>query len=321
MADLIHIGRPLPHLDPASLPGKGRPDWVQCDEAFIERALARAKTREGGGWVVVDASRQITNKPRRYDLAGGEWVAWRAHGEVFFAPNACPHMGAELCDGHLRDGRIVCPWHGLALGARGHGDWQPANTHDDGVLVWAQLLAHETPTERPVLPARPDPGTALDAVVRLQARCEPEDIVANRLDPWHGAHYHPHSFGSLTMIDVDEDLLSLRVAYKVVGRIAVEVDCTFHAPTRRCIVMTITGGDGVGSVVETHGSPIAHGETAMVEATLATSDRTGFDWALRFRQFARPFMEARARKLWVEDVAYAERRYLLRQRALGGPTA
>ena len=31
--------------------------------------------------------------------------------------------------------------------------------------------------------------------------CEPEDIVANRLDPWHGVHFHPHSFVKLEMLD------------------------------------------------------------------------------------------------------------------------
>lgn len=326
MTDLVRIGRALPELDPSTLPGKGRPDWVQCEEAFIERALAAALEREGGGWVVVDSSREITATPQRYDLAGEEWVAWRVRGEVLMAPNACPHMGAELCDGKVRDGKIVCPWHGLELGHRGHKDWQPVRTYDDGVLVWARLLDHETPTDIPPIPKRPPHNASLAAVIRMNARCEPQDIVANRLDPWHGAHYHPHSFGSLTMIDVDEDVLKLRVAYKVVGKLAVEVDCTFHAPTRRSIIMTITDGDGAGSVVETHGSPIRRGESSVIEATIATSDRPGFEWAVRLSPLIRPFIEARARRLWVEDVAYAERRYHLRSsgsglRMLPGPNS
>jgi hypothetical protein len=24
--------------------------------------------------------------------------------------------------------------------------------------------------------------------------CEPEDVVANRLDPWYGVWFHPYSF-------------------------------------------------------------------------------------------------------------------------------
>lgn len=315
MTALIQIGRPLPPLDAAALPGKGRPDWVQCDETFILHALDRAKARSGGGWVVVDATRKITSKPRRYDLCGREWVAWRGEdGLPRVAPNDCPHMGAPMCDGRVEGDKLVCPWHGLRLGDRGHGVWQHAPVHDDGVLLWARVLPGEEPTDLPVVPARP--AQYLDGVVRLEARCEPEDLVANRLDPWHGAHFHPHSFATLTMIDVDPDLLKLRVAYRVVGRLAVEVDCTFHAPTRRSIVMTITGGDGVGSVVESHASPIGPGRSALTEATIAWSDRAGFPIMHRLRHLVRPFIEARAHRLWVEDVAYAERRFALRERLL-----
>ena len=315
MADHWNIGRPLPSVDPATLPGKGRPDWVQCDERFIERALAQSKQKEGGGWVVVDAVTRIGNTPQRYDLAGEEWVVWRADAEILMAPNACPHMGAELCHSKVVQGKLRCPWHGLDLGRRGHGDWQLVNTHDDGILLWAQLLHDEVPTEVPPVPHRP--ASFIHGAIRTEATCEPEDVVANRLDPWHRAHFHPHSFATLQMLSVTEDLLSLRVAFKVFGPVVVEVDCTFHAPTRRCIVMTITDGDGVGSVVETHASPIRPGRSALCEATIATSDRPGFCYAKAFEPLIRPLIEMRARQLWVEDVAYAERRYLLRSRALG----
>ncbi len=319
MTGLWKIGRPLPSLEGRELPGGQRPDWVQCDEAFILRALDRARAREGGGWVVVDASRMITPKPRRVDLVGQDWVVWRTADGVVLAPNACPHMGAPLCQGPKDGDKVVCPWHGLRLGARGHGAWQPAPVYDDGVLVWARLLSDEAPTDRPVVPTRP--ARFLDGVIRTEARCEPEDVVANRLDPWHGVHFHPHSFATLKMLAVDEDLLELRVAFRILGPLAMEVDCTFHAPTRRSIVMTIVAGDGVGSVVETHASPIGPGRSALCEATLAWSDRIGFPYMYAIRDLVRPFIEARARRLWAEDVDYAERRYELRQRALPGPTA
>jgi nitrite reductase/ring-hydroxylating ferredoxin subunit len=314
MDRLIRIGRKLPPLDPATLPGKGRPDWVQADEAFIGRSIARARARENGGWVVVDAARHITAKPRRYDLCDREWVVWRNPDGVVVAPNDCPHMGAPLCDGRIEGGKVVCPWHGLALGARGHAGWKPAEVFDDGVLLWARLLDHEAPTDRPLISPRPE--RFLDGVIRMEARCDAEDMIANRMDPWHGTWFHPHSFGALTMISVDEDLLALRVAFKVLGRLAVEVDCTFHAPTGRSIVMTITGGDGVSSVVETHATPIGPGRSALIEATLAYSDRQGFPYMYAIRDLVRPLIEARAARLWVEDVAYAERRYALRNRAI-----
>jgi isorenieratene synthase len=81
--------------------------------------------------------------------------------------------------------------------------------------------------------------------------------------------------------------------------------------------MTIVEGEGKGSVVETHATPIDPGRTAIVEATLATSDRKGFHHAMKLNRFIRPFIERSARRLWVDDAAYAERLYALRQ----GPPA
>ena len=138
--------------------------------------------------------------------------------------------------------------------------------------------------------------------------------MANRLDPWHGAHYHPHSFGRLKVIDKDDETITVRVVYRLTKRLGMEVDARFHCPDPRTIVMTIIDGEGVGSVVETHATPIEPGRCAVIEATLAASERPQFHWFMNaFGRFVRPAIEQRARRLWVEDAAYAERRYELRR--------
>ena len=300
------MGKALPALPPAD----GTPDWVQANPRFIERASQAAQSRSGGGWVVLDASRRITDAPRRFDVAGQEWVVWRDQvGQVNVAPNACPHMGARLSDGFCEHGKVVCPWHGLALKER-RGAWTPMPAHDDGVLVWARLLQDEVPSDAPVVPARA--AHVLEGTLRVDAKCEPEDVVANRLDPWHGAHYHPHSFARLRVLDASEERIDVRVTYRAFGTFGVEVDCTFEAPTRRSIVMTITGGEGIGSVVETHATPIATGRCTIIESTLVSSERPGVQNARLLSRMIRPIIEKRAGKLWVEDIAYAERRYEMR---------
>ena len=75
--------------------------------------------------------------------------------------------------------------------------------------------------------------------------------------------------------------------------------------------MTILAGEGVGSVVETHATPLGNGRTAMVEATLATSDAMDFG-EHRAKRFIRPAMAALAKRLWVDDGDYAERTAWLR---------
>ena len=311
MSQTWKFGPPLP---PVELPETSHaPDWQQARPASIARALKRALERPHGNWYVVDASRRLGEAPRLFRVAGEDLVAWRAGGELLVAPDTCPHMGASLSRSRVCEGKLVCPWHGLALGNEGHGAWGTYPVHEDGVLTWVRVGPEAPDTPRPVLPPRP--SLFMEGVIRMEARCDPEDVIANRLDPWHGAHFHPYSFASLSVLDLDDHVLKVRVAKKLVGRLVVETDATFHSPEPRTIVMTIVEGEGRGSVVETHATPIEPGRTAVIEATLATSDREGFRHALKLNRFIRPFIERSARRLWVDDAAYAERLYALRKGA------
>jgi len=304
---VITFGKPLPDRPLVS----AEPDWKQSNPRWIGDALRHALARPGGGWFVVDASRRFDDKPRCYTVAGTELVFWRDRGTLLAAPNSCPHMGASLAEGCVREGRLVCPWHGLALGREGHGSWRPLPLLDDGVLVWVRVdSAGEAPSDRPFIAARPE--RFIDATIRMEAACEPEDVIANRLDPWHGVHFHPHSFRRLRVVEQRDDEITVRVAFGVLGPFSVEVDARFHCPDPRTIVMTIVAGDGAGSVVETHAAPVRPGRSAVIETTLATSDRPQFLHALRAARLIRPLIERAAARLWVEDIAYAERRRALK---------
>ncbi len=304
-------------------PDPALPDWVQADPRAIGEALDRALGRPSGGWAVLDATRAIRSGPRKVVIAGRELVAWwcgQAGREgTRVGPDFCPHMGAELSKGSIdRAGRIVCPWHAMALdGNQDRGSFRPLPTFDDGVLSWVRLPELAAPgealTERPFLPTRP--ARYLDAVIRVEARCEARDVIANRLDPWHGAHFHPHSFARLRVIDRGDDHVTVRVVYRIAGRVGMEVDARFDCPDPRTIVMTIVAGEGVGSIVETHATPIGPGRTAIVEATLASSERRSvIAWLPSAARLLRPLVEARARRLWVDDVDYCERVHALRER-------
>ncbi|GAA3305045.1 hypothetical protein GCM10020295_57740 [Streptomyces cinereospinus] len=227
----------------------------------------------------------------------------------------------------MRCGTLICHWHGLALDGSGRAGWEPLPAHDDGVLVWVRLddVGGESPREAPVVPARPALAGALCTVWTGFGVCEPEDVVANRLDPWHGAWFHPYSFVDLTVLDApgpagagaDGDGFAVDVSFKLAGRLVVPVRAVFTAPEPRTVVMRITEGEGVGSVVETHATPLgpdARGRprTAVTEAVVAASDRPGFTAARALAPALRPLVRAAAGRLWRDDLAYAERRWLLR---------
>ncbi|MEU0008693.1 DUF5914 domain-containing protein [Streptomyces sp. NPDC006314] len=312
-----------------SVPWHGqRPTWRDARPALIAGALKRAQARPSGNWYVVGASRGLRDdRPLARTVAGRELVVWRAaDGRLVAGPGVCPHLGAPLRDSPVHCGTLVCHWHGLALNGTSFADWNPLPVHDDGVLLWVRLddVGGEPPLDEPVVPRRPDLARALSTVYVGMGVCEPEDVVANRLDPWHGAWFHPYSFVDLTVVDAPnasgdgrDDGFLVDVSFKVAGRLVVPVRAVFTAPEPRTVVMHITDGEGQGSVVETHATPLGTDDrgrprTAIAEAVVAVSGRPGFTLARRAAPVLRPLVRAAAGRLWRDDLAYAERRWHLR---------
>jgi hypothetical protein len=217
---------------------------------------------------------------------------------------------------------MYCRWHGLALTQNGDPTWSPYRALDDGVLLWVRLSTDgEEATDRPALPARPPLPESVSAVIAKPGICEPEDVIANRLDPWHGSWFHPYAFSHLVVDDdaSNDQVLVVDVTFRLSRTWGVPVRAEFTCPDSRTIVMHITEGEGAGSVVETHATPLGLGadgrpRTMVTEATIAYSDRRGFLVARWLSPLLRPGIRRTARKLWVDDLAYAERRYELRQR-------
>lgn len=302
------------------------PTWREARPALIDGALKRASARPSGNWFVVGASRDVRTggRPCGRTVGGTEVVLWRSDtGELRAGPGACPHLGAPLRESRVVCGTLVCHWHGLALDGGPFAGWEPFPVHDDGVLVWVRLdaVGGEEPSERPVVPERPAPGGGVDAVFTAVGRCEPQDVVANRLDPWHGSWFHPYSFVDLTVarppLGDGDDVFVVDVSFRVTGRLVVPVRAEFTAPEPRTVVMRITEGEGSTSVVETHATPLtaegaARPRTAVVEAVVAASDRRGFALARAAAPVLRPLMRRTAGRLWRDDLAYAERRWALR---------
>lgn len=302
-----------------------RPTYSDAKPSIINAALRRSQARPTGNWFVFAASRDVCeSQPLGSSVAGVEIVAWRdRHRQLHVGPRSCPHLGADLATGTVRGDELICRWHGLALdGRRCDLGWRALPSYDDGVLAWVRLdsAGGETPLDQPVLPARP-PGVAVSAVARAVGVCEPADIIANRLDPWHGAWFHPYSFSLLEVLSTPtalDDRFLVSVTFRF-GRFGVPVIAEFTSTDARTIVMQIVDGEGVGSVVETHATPLGLADdgrprTAVIEAVIASSERPGFRWAATAARVVSPLMRYAAARLWRDDLGYAERRYLVRTR-------
>ncbi len=300
-----------------------RPTYGQAQPAIINAALERSQRRPTGNWYVFAASADVRpGRPLGARVAGVELVAWRDRlGHLTVGPASCPHLGADLATGTVSDGVLFCRWHGLALDGKSCKlGWAALPGYDDGVLAWVRLddVGGDAPLDVPVIPDRPS-GTTLPAVARLVGTCEPQDIIANRLDPWHGGWFHPYSFTRLEVLTTpteDDDRFVVSVTFRL-GRFGVPTIAEFTCPEARTIVMRIVEGEGAGSVVETHATPMGPGpdgrpRVAVIEAVVAHSQRPGFKAALRVGPLVTPLMRYAASRLWRDDLAYAERRYQLR---------
>src|SRR4051812_13920118 len=260
--------------------------WRLAKPGRIAAALATSQVQNSGGWFVAGASSDVGRKESvTRTIAGREVVLWRnATGGLVAGPGACPHLGALLDSCPVLDGTMYCRWHGLALTEDGDRTWSPYRAWDDGVLLWVGLpTAGETATDRPALPTRPPLSESVSAVLAQPGICEPQDVIANRLDPWHGSWFHPYAFSHLVVDDdaSDETCLVVDVTFRLSRTWGVPVRAEFTCPDTRTIVMRIVDGEGAGSVVETHATPLGvDGEgrplTMVSEATIAYSERPGF---------------------------------------------
>ncbi|MBF6221971.1 Rieske (2Fe-2S) protein [Nocardia abscessus] len=305
-----------------------RPTHGDADPGLIAAALRWSQQRPSGNWYTFAASRSIgRDRPLSTTIGGIELVAWRDERSVLHVgPGACPHLGAPLAEAQVDDVALICRWHGLRVEATGSARWCPYPSYDDGVLAWVRLdtIGEQTPTDTPIIGPRPA-DTTVHAVTRLTGVCEPRDIIANRLDPWHGSWLHPYSFTHLevTQAPPRHDIIEenhrflLTVTFRVTRRLGVPVEAEFTCPDPRTIVMRIVSGEGTGSVIETHATPMGSGpdgraRTAVIEAVIANSERPGFRYTRRVLPVLRPLMTRAATRLWQDDMAYAERRYQLR---------
>jgi phenylpropionate dioxygenase-like ring-hydroxylating dioxygenase large terminal subunit len=71
-------------------------------------------------WYLVARDTQVGNKPLALRRLNRDIVLWRdQNGTVQALENFCPHRGAQLSLGHVRDGEIACTYHGLQFNGTG----------------------------------------------------------------------------------------------------------------------------------------------------------------------------------------------------------
>lgn len=163
-----------------------------------------------GYWYPVARSADVIDTPVSVQLLGRKLAVWRgADGAVSALPDRCPHREAKLSGGFLRDGCLVCPYHGWEFDASGRctrvpssaegvpvppkAHLQACHSQDRYGLVWVCL--GEPKAEIPYMKWEDDPrfrrlNTPVDVWKVSATR-----MVDNFLDITHFPFVHLGSFG------------------------------------------------------------------------------------------------------------------------------
>ena len=110
---------PVPTPDAPPEPG---PTSVFCENAALR-----------DGWYAVARVADVTIHPVPVTLLGTKVVLYRTpSGEIVAAADRCPHREAPLSKGFVKDGCLVCPYHGWTFG-------------DDGTCVRVPSASEDVP--------------------------------------------------------------------------------------------------------------------------------------------------------------------------------
>ncbi|MEM9727722.1 MAG: Rieske 2Fe-2S domain-containing protein [Myxococcota bacterium] len=137
------VGRATPTLGTAEAPEPRPSPTVDSLEA------ARTSTYPPPypeGWYVVARSDELRSKPRFVRCVGESWALFRdASGQPCIVDAYCPHLGANLADGCVREGNLQCPFHGWRVAGDGHVVGRPEPTPPDSryrTRAWATDELH-----------------------------------------------------------------------------------------------------------------------------------------------------------------------------------
>ena len=265
-----------------------RSTWKQARPGRIRASFDVAQSQDPGGWYVVGRSGDVGTEPlgdpdrrRPRDRA----LAGRGRDADGRARAPARTSGALLDDCEVIRGDVVCRWHGMALGADGPGRLEAGRRPRRrragvGAAADAGRDAHR-PADAHRRGRRSTPRSPPSSRSPASASRRTSSPTGSTRGTGRGTTRMRSATSSSTTTPSDDKVLVVDVTFRLTPRLGVPVRAEFACPDARTIVMTIVDGEGAGSVVETHATPIApdpwgRPRTMMTEATIAHSPRTGF---------------------------------------------
>ena len=197
------------------------------------------------GWYFV-ATRQAVLKAGLVQKTwmGENVVVWcDRDGRVCVAESVCPHLGSDLgpaAGGRVRDGRLVCPFHGYEFDAAGQCVATPFappprtaklrvfETREvlGLIFAWWGLGGRDPQWSLPAGP--PDqPGWSGFEIKTLRFPGHPQETTENSVDFAHLRHVHGYDDVNPVRVSVDGPFLESRFDFKTKRTIARVATLTF----------------------------------------------------------------------------------------------
>ncbi|KTT20617.1 Rieske (2Fe-2S) protein [Pseudomonas oryzihabitans] len=173
-------------------------------------------------WYVACTPDELTDKPLGRQICGEPLVFYRdANQQVVALEDFCPHRGAPLSLGFLREGTLICGYHGLEMGCGGKTLGMPgqrvgvfpavrayaAVERHGFIWVWPGDQAKADPALIPHLEWAESPDWAYGGGL-YHIQCDYRLMIDNLMDLTHETYVHASSIGQK---EIDEAPPATRV--------------------------------------------------------------------------------------------------------------
>jgi len=160
-------------------------------------------------WYVAAKPEDIEGKPLGRQICGQRMVFYRdGEGKVAALEDFCPHRGAPLSLGFVKDGKLVCGYHGLEMGCDGKTIAMPgqrvrgfppirsfpAAERYGFIWVWPGDADKADPALIPDLPFFDNPAWAYGGGL-YHVKADYRLMIDNLMDLTHETYVHANSIG------------------------------------------------------------------------------------------------------------------------------
>lgn len=160
-------------------------------------------------WYVACTPDEIDGKPLGRQVCGERIVFFRGKtGQAAAVEDFCPHRGAPLSLGFMREGELVCGYHGLTMGCDGRPASMPGQRVSGFpavrsfptierygfIWVWPGDVAEAAADKLPALPWAESPAWAYGGGL-YHIACDYRLMIDNLMDLTHETYVHASSIG------------------------------------------------------------------------------------------------------------------------------